>query len=502
MANFHNSPVANFQIHPEVQKTYREKDLNCLQFTMEKFGQQTPVKVIKREGQLYIIDGVSRFKVAEQLHIPSLIYTLVEVEDKKVMEYRMLSNVTTKRTMTELCLEAHYVLDILGTSQGKKRDLLGFDDFENNENYGKVGKKRFDLACAYMGIPMKGSTLRKVVKVFDVDFNPEGNSKTGTLELLDAGKISIDKAHQLICDFERKKEDNESSKSHGLYIRHSNVNNENKPYKLYCKSSIKMDEVEDGSIDMMIDSHPYFQQRDYRNQDELLHGQEGSIDDYLKNFKSFNLEKYKKLKPGGVLCSVIGESYKGGYQSVCARAEMVLREIGFTLLDVLVWVKTNQKYTPHPLRFQNSYERVIVAYKPGATPYFKEVKRKGAVALYAAKKTSSGGYYMASPETCITNVIVTPVFNPSVLRKIDPNFKHDAPCPEELYELIEAYSKPGDTILDSFVGSGTVGVGLKMGRNVIGYDVDHESIEFSQKRFDHFLKQNEHQTESPLALCA
>ena len=53
---------------------------------------------------------------------------------------------------------------------------------------------------------------------------------------------------------------------------------------------------------------------------------------------------------------------------------------------------------------------------------------------------------------------------------------------------MEAYSKPGDTILDSFVGSGTVGVGLKMGRNVIGYDVDHESIEFSQKRFEKYLE--------------
>jgi DNA modification methylase len=46
---------------------------------------------------------------------------------------------------------------------------------------------------------------------------------------------------------------------------------------------------------------------------------------------------------------------------------------------------------------------------------------------------------------------------------------------------------PGDTIVDNFVGSGTVGVGLKLGRNVIGYDIDPASIDFCQKRFKAIL---------------
>ena len=169
-----------------------------------------------------------------------------------------------------------------------------------------------------------------------------------------------------------------------------------------------------------------------------------------------------------------------------------LQEIGFEILDVIIWVKTNQKYTPHPNRFQNTCERIIVAYKPGAKPFFQEVYRQSSVKGYKAKKTSSGGYYMASPETCITNVITTPVFNPSVFKEIDPDFKHDAPCPTELYKiLIEAYSQPGDTILDGFVGSGTVGIGLQMGRKVICYDVDPVSIDFARKRFEWFLQQND-----------
>jgi DNA modification methylase len=75
---------------------------------------------------------------------------------------------------------------------------------------------------------------------------------------------------------------------------------------------------------------------------------------------------------------------------------------------------------------------------------------------------------------------------------VDNDFQHDAPCPEKIYEyFIKAYSKPGDIICDGFVGSGTIGIGLSMGRNVIGYDVDPVSIKFAKKRFDKILKEKE-----------
>ena len=96
---------------------------------------------------------------------------------------------------------------------------------------------------------------------------------------------------------------------------------------------------------------------------------------------------------------------------------------------------------------------------------------------------------MASPESCITNVLRTSVHNKSELKKVDEDFEHDAPCREDIYSpFIEAYSQPGETILDGFIGSGTAAVALSMGRNLIGYDIDHESIEFTQKRIDKILE--------------
>lgn len=63
---------------------------------------------------------------------------------------------------------------------------------------------------------------------------------------------------------------------------------------------------------------------------------------------------------------------------------------------------------------------------------------------------------------------------------------HFAVFPEKLVEpCILAGSRPGDTILDPFVGSGTTGVvALKNHREFIGIDINAEYTELTQKRID------------------
>jgi DNA modification methylase len=64
--------------------------------------------------------------------------------------------------------------------------------------------------------------------------------------------------------------------------------------------------------------------------------------------------------------------------------------------------------------------------------------------------------------------------------------EHYAPMPEALVEpCILAGSKPGDTVLDMFFGSGTVGrVALKYGRACIGIDKNDSYISMSERRTD------------------
>ncbi len=54
---------------------------------------------------------------------------------------------------------------------------------------------------------------------------------------------------------------------------------------------------------------------------------------------------------------------------------------------------------------------------------------------------------------------------------------------EELRQIFEPFTDPGDTILDPFMGSGTViAMGQKMGRKVIGFDIDPLNVEIVKGR--------------------
>jgi DNA modification methylase len=88
-------------------------------------------------------------------------------------------------------------------------------------------------------------------------------------------------------------------------------------------------------------------------------------------------------------------------------------------------------------------------------------------------------------------VIITKVHNPVEFSEVDKDFRHQAPAPEQIYTIfIDAYSKPGDTICDGFAGSGTIGVGLSIGRNVIAYEIDKESYKFCKDRFEYYMSKN------------
>ena len=486
--------VSDLEIHPKISPIIQEKNLSMMNYTMKTFGQNKPLSIVVRDGKKYVVDGTSRAIVADSLGLEFLNCEVLEISEEEILEWRIRTNQKIKTSLIEKCLEIENFLNILGKSQGKKRETLGFQNQDSDEEFGLAGKDRFQIACVVLGLDIKPSTLRKLMHVFWEEYYSEQN--TGTLKLLDEGKISISKAYDLLNVKESKSEKSENLKRLDFESKSFDVS-----YQLFNTSSMNMTDVKNNSVSLFVDSHPYFQLRKYRNQDILSHGQEATVKEYVSNFVEFCREKRRKLVPGGVMVTVLGETYRNGYQGVCSKVEVALEEDGWELLDVNIWEKSNQKYTPHPLRFVNAYERIIVARKPGGDTYFQEVMRESSTKDYKATKSSSGGYFMAGPETCITNVFTTSTHQTSELKVVDNDFTHDAPCPEKIYKFfIDAYSKIGDTIADGFAGSGTIGIGLSMGRNVIGYDVDPVSKKKKKKRFDKILKEKD--TTSVLRIAA
>jgi hypothetical protein len=190
-------PIEDIQIHSEVIPFIREKQINHIKYTMNRFGQQLPVLGNLVDGKFHITDGVVRFEVAKLLGWKTLNCLDKCVPNEEVVKLRMVSNQRTKMTYTEIATYAEHTLGILGKSQGKKRDSwLGMDDIENDDNFGLAGKDRFVLTCYLLDLPIKSSSLRKLIalKQFE-DENPHNG--IGIMSGLDQGLFMIDKAYQL-----------------------------------------------------------------------------------------------------------------------------------------------------------------------------------------------------------------------------------------------------------------------------------------------------------------
>jgi len=63
---------------------------------------------------------------------------------------------------------------------------------------------------------------------------------------------------------------------------------------------------------------------------------------------------------------------------------------------------------------------------------------------------------------------------------------HPTQKPIELMStIIEYWTKPNDTILDPFMGSGTTGVAAqRMGRNFIGIEIDEKYFHMAKERIE------------------
>ena len=75
------------------------------------------------------------------------------------------------------------------------------------------------------------------------------------------------------------------------------------------------------------------------------------------------------------------------------------------------------------------------------------------------------------------------------MKQINPEDPFATPKPEKLIErILEIATKPGDIILDSFLGSGTtIAVAHKMNRRWIGVEIGEQAYNQCKLRLDKLL---------------
>ncbi|MHA8064976.1 DNA methyltransferase [Aquirufa aurantiipilula] len=480
-------PIENIKTHPEILPFIKEKKIDHIEYTMKRFGQVTPILGNLDGDIFYVVDGNVRLEIAKKLGLKTLQCLPINISNEDVVKFRLTSNQRTKMSYSEMVKYAEHMLELVGKTQGKKKELLGFEDFDNEDHHGLVGKDRFELTCHLLDLPIKASSLRKLM---DIHWHEEKDDDSlGLIEGLDNNLFSLDAAHRLV-----KKDKKIQEKNLFKEWRKNEISNQAVWSKVFHQSSDNLSNLKEYRPNFAMFSPPYWMMKLYRNQGEMKYGQESTLEEYIIHSRKFIDALVEIMDKDGVVVIVIGESYSGGYMGVINEYENMLKTSGLEIIGKCPWIKTNPTPTNVDKFFRPADEMIFVCKMKGGNPIFNPKMtptkdgKKGIKKSHKAKNGSQR-FFLQDEERVLTNVIETPVCNPTEYQKYDSNFFHDAPCPMEVYDrYTSSYSLPGMTCIDIHCGAGQgLEIFAKWGCNSVGVDIDIESVEFCRKRMDMVL---------------
>jgi modification methylase len=240
-------------------------------------------------------------------------------------------------------------------------------------------------------------------------------------------------------------------------------------HKIVIGDSRRMTELPDESIHLVITSPPYWQLKDYGNENQI--GFHDTYENYINNLNLVWKECFRVLQQGCRLCINIGDQfarsvYYGRYKVIPIRTEITkfCETIGMDYMGAVIWQKVTTTNTtggasimgsfPYPRNgiLKIDYEFILIFKKQGDPPKVSKEAKELSKLTTTEWNTYFAGHWNFAGER---------------------QDKHLAMFPEELpRRLIRMFSFVGDTVLDPFLGSGTTSLAARnLSRNSIGYEI-------------------------------
>ena len=241
-----------------------------------------------------------------------------------------------------------------------------------------------------------------------------------------------------------------------------------------------MRRLPDNSVDLVFADPPYnLQLGGDLNRPDGSHVD--AVTDHWDQFDSFKVyddfskawlaECRRVLKPDGALWVI------GSYHNIY-RLGATLQDLGFWILNDIVWRKTNPMPNFRGTRFTNAHETLIWASQGEKARYQFN---------YRAMKTLNDELQMRSDWTF-------PICSGGERLKDDAGHKaHPTQKPEALlYRVLLATTERGDVVLDPFFGTGTTGaIAKRLGREWIGCEREESYRTVARARIEKELPLDE-----------
>ena len=191
--------------------------------------------------------------------------------------------------------------------------------------------------------------------------------------------------------------------------------------------------------------------------------------DQFNSFKDYDQFSRKWLKACQRVLKQTGSLWVIGSYHNIFRIGSVLQDLGFWILNDIIWRKTNPMPNFRGRRFTNAHETLIWCGKNSSA--------KGYTFNYDSMKSLNEGLQMRSDW-------LLPLCTGAERLKRNGHKAHPTQKPESLISrVILSTSKPGDLIVDPFSGSGTTAaVAKRFSRQFIGIEQSKEYVEISRQR--------------------
>jgi modification methylase len=236
-----------------------------------------------------------------------------------------------------------------------------------------------------------------------------------------------------------------------------------------CLRELK--KIPDASVDLVFADPPY----NLQLAGNLTRPDQSKVDavdehwDKFENFEAYDrftrgwlAECRRVLKPDGALWVI------GSYHNIF-RVGALMQDLGFWILNDVVWRKVNPMPNFRGRRFTNAHETLIWASRSEKSKYTFH---------YEAMKIFNDDLQMRSDWT------LPLCTGAERLKNFSGDKLHPTQKPEALlHRVLLSTTNPGDVVLDPFFGTGTTGAAAKqLGRNFIGIEREENYAEAALTR--------------------
>jgi len=306
--------VKVFQLkhHPLNEKIYSLSGLDSLMESIKLVGLLEPPTI---DQNFQVVSGNRRFETIKRLG-----WNEIDVHQINV------------KKGDEVLTLIHFNRQRIKTTQELLNEYFELESYHRLKGVGKGVRIR---GIVSEEIKVTDGQLARIIYIHKR--NPE------FIKLIDQGILSVNQAYLTL----RREEEEKKSKNDLTSNSKFQIPSKKNEFTFYKKSSNKLLEIEDASIQCIFTSPPYgLGIRDYSDKVNL--GTEKSIDEYAENLSNHLVSCYRVLNETGSFYLNLGDVYKDGEQQNAPHRVLfkLLDKTDFKLRSTIIYKKKIQNHPP------------------------------------------------------------------------------------------------------------------------------------------------------------